>query len=356
MPVRKTYSGVGGGASLRGQKPLSDVRRPLERPDLIAVADLHLTLRRPPARAEQNWLDVQADRLAWLSELKAKYNCPIVYAGDIFDRYDAGAKEEKGKHDTATELINWAIHHVPKGYAVPGNHDLPNHDLSQVHRSAYWILVEAGVLEDLPVGIPIRVDDSLPSRRHLFLTGFPCGTKEHEYGVRVLVEESGFHVAVVHGYCWEDQFGHPGAKEEDKSYQWANRLSGYDVAVFGDNHQSFVTRYMALPTVVNVGCFIPRRSDERTLGTKVALIYVNDHDRIELVHPDELQDHWLDRDTKEWKGLQAAGVDPTEAIQEFRRLADACIDFQAAVEQVVQKMPFAARELALEILTKANRK
>ncbi len=100
----------------------------------IAVADLHLSLNPPLARAaEPNWLDAMSRPLKELRELAEKLNVPILCSGDVLDRWNSSA-----------ELINFAIEHLPWMHAIPGQHDLPLHSLVDIHKSAYWTLVKAG--------------------------------------------------------------------------------------------------------------------------------------------------------------------------------------------------------------------
>jgi DNA repair exonuclease SbcCD nuclease subunit len=105
------------------------------------VADLHLSERVPAARGESpaEWLETQANYLRQIDDIARSLGVPVLIAGDVFDRWNAPA-----------ELINFAIDHMPTGVlSVPGNHDLPNHDLDQIERSAYWTLVRAGALSYL---------------------------------------------------------------------------------------------------------------------------------------------------------------------------------------------------------------
>jgi hypothetical protein len=65
-------------------------------------------------------------------------NPPIVYVGDIWDHYRQ-----------PPEAINWAIRELPKGYAIPGQHDLRHHNYEDIKKTAYWTLMEAGVILDM---------------------------------------------------------------------------------------------------------------------------------------------------------------------------------------------------------------
>ena len=97
----------------------------------IFAADLHLSLKAPIWRStEQDWFEAMLRPLVELRTLATLHNCPIVYAGDIFDKWNS-----------PPELINFAIEHLPKGHAIPGQHDLPLHNYEDIRKSAYWTLV-----------------------------------------------------------------------------------------------------------------------------------------------------------------------------------------------------------------------
>src|SRR4030042_1550393 len=92
----------------------------------LFCSDLHLSLTPPVFRSnEPDWLTAQQRPLDELRALQSKHQCPIFCAGDLFDKWYGGPKEH------ACELVNWAIKHMPYMHCIPGQHDLPEHDLTQ---------------------------------------------------------------------------------------------------------------------------------------------------------------------------------------------------------------------------------
>src|SRR5688572_18895632 len=100
-----------------------------EAPIAILCADLHLTLRPPLCRADKNWMLTQRDYLLQIrklqepahlkNHLEATAKIPVICAGDIFDRWNP-----------PPELVNFALRFLPNGMiCVPGQHDLPNHNI-----------------------------------------------------------------------------------------------------------------------------------------------------------------------------------------------------------------------------------
>lgn len=230
----------------------------------LFVADLHLSWNPPVARsAESNWLDAQVRPLRQLCELEEKYDCPVIVAGDIFD-----------KHNPSPALINWAIQYLPTMIAIPGQHDLPLHSLVDLKKSSYWTLVEAYV---------IYPHDNVG----FCLFRFPFG----EQITPPEKESRGLNVAVAHSYIWTEGNQYTGAPNEGNLSGYTKQLEGYDVAVFGDNHKGF-TAMAGDCTVYNCGCLICRKQNEREHKPAVGLLY--DDGKVERHFLDVSEDKWLD--------------------------------------------------------------
>lgn len=223
---------------------------PMWKPNPIAIlcSDLHLSLNQPACRADDNWLAVQAHYLSQLKEIAD--GLPIICAGDIFDRWNV-----------EPELIHFVLEHLPNGMiCVPGQHDLPNHRLDQVHRSGYGVLVKAGKIRCIAGKEMIPVANVLTSGEPPRAFGFGWGQEiepppySHSKGL--------IFVAVVHQYIWTVGHSYIGAPQESHLSNLMGRLKGYDVATFGDNHKRFTKVLKTGTTVVNCGGFIRRKSDE----------------------------------------------------------------------------------------------
>lgn len=280
-------------------------------PDVLAIltSDLHLTLTAPVARScEPDWLEAQGRYLKQLRQLQDEHGCPVIFAGDIFDRWLV-----------VPELINWAIDRLPYGYAIPGQHDLPMHRLEDVKKSGYWTLVQAQVLEDLsePDAWKDRSDDWTV---HGFPWGEPIGLEGREDE-----PDAGLQVAVVHKYLWINGKSYPGADEGGHLSKC--RLEGYDAAVFGDNHIGFTAK-SGRCSVMNCGCLIPRKSDERKLKPQVGLL--KSDGTIERHLLDASQDRWLELEEE----LDTAARSQTEMerfLKELGSLENDRLDFREAV-------------------------
>lgn len=179
---------------------------------------------------------------------------PILYPGDIIEWH------------ATPEDINFLIEHMPSGFAVRGNHDLPNHSHGEIHRSAYETLCRAGVLTDISDGREVQLAPNV----HLY--GCPFGRRPEDIPIRVSKFGHNVRILLIHAYVWAGNKCHPGAKPEDNIAEWAGRLlRRFDIGVFGDNHQAFGDRIGPVH-IINPGVVIRRRYDERTIEPQIVTI------------------------------------------------------------------------------------
>lgn len=268
----------------------------------VLISDLHLSHKPPAIRTDDRWYRDMARYLKQLKRLADHHQVPIIAAGDIFHHWNEPA-----------ELISFAIKHCPKVFAVAGQHDLPYHNLSDIKKSAYWTLVEAGVITNLEYGKPYHFED-------LSLYGFPFGTEiipcsePHSLTIEV---------AVIHSFIWTQRTGYPGAPKEQRLRSYLDKLKGYDVALFGDNHQTIKFTTKAGLTVFNPGTFIRRRRDEISHRPCVGLLL---SDRSVKIHH---LDTSKDRFSEEKEAVQST-IDTSGLLDELKDLESKPLDFKEA--------------------------
>ena len=296
--------------------------------EVIAVlcADFHLCHTVPPARAaEPDWYAAMGRPLNQVRELANLHRCPVIAAGDIFDRYNPNP-----------ELINWAIDHLPCMCAIPGQHDLPHHNYEDIQKSAYWTLEVADVIDNLGHGKPILVGQVVV---HPFPWGFPVVPIEDDKSDRL-------HLAVIHDYVWLPGASYPGAPDESRLFAYWKRLSGYDTAVFGDNHKGFDAEAISCQ-VFNSGCLIRRKSDERDYLPAVGLLHPDG--KVTRHYLDVSEDKWIDpvdkSDSAEVEGL-------AEFLAELSKLDADSLDFREATNRWVNdnKVDDDVRRLLFDIM------
>ncbi len=305
--------------------------------DVLAIfcSDLHLSENAPPARsAEPDWLEAQWRTIGQLYSLQGRYECPVICAGDVFDR-----------HNPSPALINWAIEHLPRMYAIPGQHDLPHHRYQDLQQSAYWTLQLAGILKPMHhadhdgfrfTGFPWETDVKTPSRK----TGIKC-------------------VAVSHRFVWTKTTGYPGAPESGTTKSIAKLYKGYDVAVFGDNHQGFRSDMVGGPgvceraecdrrTIFNCGCLIRRKANERAYRPRVGLLL---KDGIVVPHYLDLTgDLWADQPDDEPEMTEMVGA-LKDFVAELGNTEAGIPDFKESMERWVRENDCSdrVRKILLEV-------
>jgi predicted phosphodiesterase len=310
----------------------------------LFVADLHLSLTPPPFRsAESDWLAAQQRPLDELTSLQEKHNgAPIFCAGDIFDKWYVTHDKSRG----ASELINWAMEHLPYMHCIPGQHDLPEHDLEQIERSAYWTLVKASVINNLP-----RVNGFTSHQwPGLVLHSFPFGTKVTS---RENLTGRDIRIALIHEYNWID--GHIynvqsserlalGGKHVNKDRK---EFDGYDLVVSGDNHNPFHC-VIGKTQFWNCGTFMRRKSDERDYRPQIGM----------LMSDGSMKAHYLD--TSQDKCLDVAeaeelekipDMDLSDLIEGLGQLGECALDFGDAMKRQLARNP--ANKRVRSILWKA---
>ena len=234
--------------------------------DVLAIvcSDIHLSLTPPVGRSvEPDWLVSQGRILGRLQQLRKRYSCPVLCAGDVFDRWHC-----------SPELINFAIANLPEMFSVPGQHDMPMHRMEDLERSAFHTLCLCGTVRNLKQDIVQKVGSDL------VVFGYGWGVEEGP-GCRIgegLVDfadpgsPGGLSVAVMHRYVWSQGCGYPGAPTECLAGRALRDMAKhFDVIISGDNHHHFSMK-IGDCTVYNCGCLIRRKLDERDLNSGVGLL------------------------------------------------------------------------------------
>jgi hypothetical protein len=297
----------------------------------ILCSDIHLQARAPVARAgELSWWEAMARPLREVAALQRQHRCPVLVAGDVFDRWNA-----------PPEVINFAFQELPDGcIAIPGQHDLPHHALPDIRRSAYWTLVEAGRMGHLEPGVH---HIHTPGDKLLRVGAFPWGCPLQP----VEPKKDVVSLALVHRYCWKTGSGYTGAPETAKVGRHMRDLGGYDVAVFGDNHKGFLIDVVqGGPVVLNCGGFMRRTSDELGYQPHIGLLYEDG----------EVERHALDCTQDVMQRTQAAevavvenAIDAGTFLAELEALGCSRLDFEAALKHHMDanKTSARVRELVL---------
>lgn len=228
------------------------------KPDLILSSDWHLTDQTPPCRTD-DYLETQADKYDQIRTLQEKYKIPILVAGDIFDFWKP-----------SPFLLRWALDNLPDDiYAIPGNHDLPAHNIGRYEESGFGVLEAAG---------KVRWVREAGKGSASFKKGFGIIYGYH-YGKEIdpdpLYFELGTSVAMIHQFVYKGRAPFPGA--QGKLSGILKQTSKYDLVLIGDNHKPFTHRE-GNTLYVNPGSLTRRKADQINHKPRVYLYYAESNE------------------------------------------------------------------------------
>ena len=298
----------------------------------ILCADIHLCGKPPIARSgEPDWYKAMVRPLREVKALAETHHAPVLCAGDVFDHWRS-----------EPELINFALNELPEMWAIPGQHDLPQHSMELIHRSAFQTLVQAGVIH-IPDPAGTEISDDVVV--YPFPWGVPLTFPHRNSSVGKL------DVALLHEYVWTPgtEFGGGAAPKSGEVSSLMIRAKGFDVVVSGDNHIPFDV-VEAGTLIWNCGGFMRRKITE-----------VNATPRVGLLHADgTVTPHYLDiagevlEDHGPVTVTCPAVPDFGEFVEGWKLLGVDEFDFPAAVEKAMreQETPENTRKIVLLALGK----
>ena len=201
--------------------------------DAIFTADWHLMEKNPICRKD-DYTVTQFNKIDQIMALSKKHRAPIFIAGDIFDKWKP-----------SPSLLRKALNHTmgPMVYAIAGNHDLPQHNMSQFDRSGLGVLT-AGMSY---VTMMDRVHEEGVIKDHVeegafAIHPFYFGTLPDEEYMKGL-DKSVTNVALIHKFLYAPGDKKVFADVGDSGMRLLKKLKGFDLIVSGDNHQSFVLEH-----------------------------------------------------------------------------------------------------------------
>jgi len=299
---------------------------------VIMLADIHLSLKPPIWRSsEEDWFAAMQRPLDEIRKLQDKYDCPIICAGDVFDKWNS-----------SPELINFAVEYLPTMYAIPGQHDLPLHNYHDINKSAYMSLVHTGNIQNVLPNRSVLVENDI------VLHGFPFG-----YPIKPITQvhlSNKFNIAIVHEYKWIKGFSYTNAPTENMVHLQGkdmieNKWKGYDAVIYGDNHIGFKCN-LGSTQIFNCGSLMRRHSDQVNYKPKIGI----------LTDDNSILPYYLD--TKDDLCLKEMSSDNCKIlldmkgfIKELEKLESTDLDFTEAVKMYMEKNKVKAE--VFEVIMKA---
>lgn len=242
------------------------------KPDAILTADLHLTDKTPVCRTD-DYLAAQRKKLGYLRSFQIDYNCPVLDAGDVLDYWKA------------PPLLLWhAITELPCSfYTIPGNHDLPEHSVSQYHKSALAVLNEIDERLNEIDDIKVLIND-FSYKGISTIHGIPYGQYEHGLGSCALEKPTASNarkILLIHEMVWKDDPPWPGAEGYSAKEVLKNN-PGWDLIVSGHHHASFTEEYEGR-LLVNPGSMLRMSANQIDHKPRFYLYYA-DNNTVEPVY------------------------------------------------------------------------
>ena len=214
----------------------------IPKPDAILCSDIHLRETIPTCRSNDFW-QAQWDKLDFISELQAEYNCQVLHAGDLFHHWKP-----------SPYLLSMAMEHLPERFlTIYGQHDLPQHSMELKEKSGIYTLKKAGKLEVLNS----CSWGQTPDKPSLW----------NEYS-----ENTERKILVWHNFTYMGKEPWPGCTAT-QAHILLTKYKQFDLLVLGDNHQSFTVRGVDGNLLVNPGSMTRQSADQIDFQPKVYLWY-----------------------------------------------------------------------------------
>jgi len=227
----------------------------------ILTADWHLRSTRPRCRLDDDWLATQKNALDQVAVAARKYEADVIVVGDIFHSTNETTNEVIGLVQSFAATLE--CDHLSL-YLLAGNHDLPQHNLDNIHKSAFNLLLNSKNI--------FHIEDLI--------------INDGKFGMRVSAANFGApdneeaEIVFKHILCFpQSEKAPPNAKIVRPTELFAD-LKKARYIFTGDYHRSFMN-YKGKRKVFNPGCLLRQAADLIDYEPSVMLIEANDG---ELTH------------------------------------------------------------------------
>lgn len=249
-----------------------DLLKRRNKPSAILMADLHIRPDTPECRTD-DFLVTQEKKLKFIVDISKKYKCPVLIAGDIGN-----------KPQWPNWLLRWFVWMIKdiQIIAIPGQHDLPDHRLKEVDRSAQGVLSITDIID-------LRTEIRINLIHDFVLISFPYSKPiKHLKQIEIKKEDLTLYkslsrpkVAITHQMVIENKPLWPG-QDAPKGHQLLKKYPKYDLILSGDNHNPFVSKYKGR-LLVNPGSIMRITADQINHKPRVYLWYAKTN-KVELVY------------------------------------------------------------------------
>jgi len=204
----------------------------------IVTADWHLRSNKPRCRLDDDWIKTQRNALSLIAVYAGQYEADVIVLGDIFH----------STNETTNEVISLVQEFALlleetdlKLYILAGNHDLPQHNLDNIHRSAFNVLLNSKNIHHL---------SEIKEINGMKISAANFGA-EDDYSSEIVFK---------HILCFPENAKLP---PSDKIVKPSELFANYKNAKYiftGDYHKHFVYTKNK-KTLINSGCLLRQAAD-----------------------------------------------------------------------------------------------
>ena len=210
--------------------------------NFIVTADWHLRSQRPRCRLDDDWISTQKKALDQILRYANEFDASVICIGDIFH----------STNETTNEIINmvqeFAIELQVIGgqfYILAGNHDLPQHNLDNINRSAFQILLNSRNISEI-----IQLDHTVDMGE---ISAANFGDKDDENA----------EIIFKHVLCFPENAKLPPSDKIVKPSELFEQFTNAKYIFTGDYHRQFVyeNKKKKIQMLVNPGCLLRQAAD-----------------------------------------------------------------------------------------------
>ena len=285
----------------------------------VLTADWHIRATKPRCRIDEDWIQTQRLALNQIADIANSNDCPVYVVGDLFHSHGDTSFE-------VVQLIQEFANSLNHGmFILAGNHDLPHHNSSNLHKSAIGILLHCEKI------------NFIQNNEYVSAGNFDQETENKE-------------IIFKHILCFQDLKSMP---PNVNAVTAEDLLGEYDNAKWiftGDYHHNFVYENKGRH-VVNSGCLIRQVSDMKDYQCGVYVIdtVLNEIDFVPIVDDYDLVDdsHILMQNEKDERienmvdklmDIEAVSLDFIQNIENVLLKTDVSDEIRKCVKELIYEV------------------
>jgi len=209
----------------------------------LVTSDWHLRSDKPRCRLDDNWYLTQASIVDEIKRLCILHSAPVLIAGDIFHKAKSSAEME-------SLFLSRMLTHAT---IIPGQHDMPGHNIDKMEESSFNVLVNA------------RVKYGCDNQYVDWVT----------YGDETDTVHRGEYVntiLLIHELVVENESNLGSFTNVSSAYDVLKRFPDYKYIIAGDNHHGFIHKSRDGRYVIVPGSITRQSSDMLDHQPRVVLI------------------------------------------------------------------------------------